>query len=160
MSACRQHVEIFRELSTTNNMDMPNIQLLHEFGRQWPHKRTKMTGKMEAGQCYRNAFHLTLSDPGKLTYCEGFAMSPGLIPLEHAWVVDHNGSVIDPTWDKGCDYFGVAFDPYWLFDFTSETGHYGVMGMLYTLRKQDIFAKLRSGLSPYFHAQSIAQDQE
>ena len=160
MSACQQHVEMYRSLTEMNGLVMPNIQLLSEFGRQWTPKRNKLTGKMEPGRCYKNAYQLVASNPDKYVYCEGFAMSPGLIPLEHAWVVDRHGHAIDPTWDKGADYFGVAFDFFWLMDFCSDTGYYGVMGMLYTLRKQDVYAKLKSGIDTRLHAQSIAQEQK
>lgn len=160
MSSCKAHVDMLESLSSMNDMAMPNIWLLKEFGKQWPHRRTKLTGKMEMGQCYRNAFQLASTDPENLTYCEGFAMVPDLIPLEHAWVVDKKGRVIDPTWSDGSDYFGVAFDFYWLMDFMAESGHYGVMGMLHTLRKTDCYSALRAGLSQKFHAQSIAQDQQ
>ncbi len=46
-------------------------------------------------------------------YVEGYAINvvdlP--IPIEHAWLVDGDGTVIDPTWPNAGDhvYYGVAF---------------------------------------------------
>lgn len=64
-------------------------------------------------QCYNNAFHAVAESLGtadQLTYCEGFALPASLgIAVEHAWVVDGAGRVIDPTWDDAprCGYVGV-----------------------------------------------------
>ena len=64
----------------------------------------------EARQCFMNSFHLSqIPREPSLIYCEGFAM--GVIPLLHAWCVDSNGNVYDPTWNPiGTAYFGVPFD--------------------------------------------------
>lgn len=61
------------------------------------------------GQCYRNAFQLAQLDPDRYTYVEGWAQ--GIIPVMHAWVVDEDDQVLEPTWrDGGTAYFGVRFD--------------------------------------------------
>lgn len=61
-------------------------------------------------QCFKNAFVLASSNPGGLAYVEGLALTSG-IPLHHAWCVDPDGNVIEPTWpDLGQAYFGVALD--------------------------------------------------
>ena len=60
-------------------------------------------------QCYRNAARLALRS-GRYTYVEGCAVASRLgITLEHAWCIDRAGRVVDPTWEEGRDYFGVAF---------------------------------------------------
>lgn len=66
-------------------------------------------GLMEAKNCYNNAFILAAANP-ELTYVEGYAYS-GILPIHHAWVVDAEGRVIDPTWidPVNCTYFGVGF---------------------------------------------------
>jgi hypothetical protein len=46
--------------------------------------------------CFSNAIQLALVHPEKYTYVEGYVAS-GTIPLEHAWVVDREGRVIDIT---------------------------------------------------------------
>lgn len=64
-------------------------------------------------ECYSNALTLIIEQANpKLAYCEGVAA--GIIPVQHAWCVDEDGRVLDPTWDQ-CDghpglgntYFGV-----------------------------------------------------
>lgn len=68
-------------------------------------------------QCYANAI-LALVSQGKsnsdeLFYCEGFAIEAGglWLPIQHAWLADAHGRVVDPTWDDAQRYvyFGVAF---------------------------------------------------
>lgn len=76
--------------------------------------------KGEIKMCFSNAFNCIVSEPD-LYYVEGYAVTKGLkdfpIAFEHAWLVDNQGNVIDPTWEDGDAYFGVAFDT----DFVVET---------------------------------------
>lgn len=64
-------------------------------------------------QCFRNALTAALNHP-ELTYVEGWAFT-GVLPVHHAWLVDSEGRVHDPTWD-GRDlsgervYLGVPFE--------------------------------------------------
>jgi len=60
--------------------------------------------KGEIKNCFKNAFELALETGW--TYCEGYAFSV-VLPLAHAWVLDEQGRVIDPTWREGKDYYGV-----------------------------------------------------
>ena len=65
-------------------------------------------GKMK--ECYKNAFLLMLRKPS-LYYCEGFALCEKLpLPVLHAWCVDKEGRVYDPTWKDGTEYYGVVFN--------------------------------------------------
>ncbi|MGO6791314.1 hypothetical protein ACCS70_35015 [Rhizobium ruizarguesonis] len=60
----------------------------------------------EAKQCFRNAtaFALVRHD---VTYVEGFALDPALpIPLEHAWLIDDKGQVIEGTTTLGTSITG------------------------------------------------------
>jgi hypothetical protein len=82
-------------------------------------------GKMK--ECFMNAYHLVQRDPS-LTYVEGYAKTKNLpIAVLHAWAVDKDGNVHDPTWEDGSSYFGVSFSR----DFVEETivskGTYGVI---------------------------------
>ncbi|MGX1810885.1 hypothetical protein ACWIGI_34635 [Nocardia sp. NPDC055321] len=66
--------------------------------------------KMPDRLCYENAAATARAHHG-LLYTEGLA-TPSVasaLPLEHAWCVTPDGSVIDPTWESaGAVYFGVA----------------------------------------------------
>ena len=50
------------------------------------------------------------------TYAEGFACRPGSFPVPHAWLVDAEGELADPSWrsTKGTEYFGVPVKPEFL----------------------------------------------
>lgn len=65
----------------------------------------EMRGEMR--ECFRNAYYLAMQKDW--TYCEGYAISKGLIPTLHAWVLDNEGKVVDPTWEGEAEYFGCEF---------------------------------------------------
>jgi hypothetical protein len=62
-------------------------------------------------QCFVNAARL-VGRFRTLTYVEGYAYREGLFPMHHAWAVDADRSVVDPTWrdPELCAYWGVPFD--------------------------------------------------
>jgi hypothetical protein len=77
-------------------------------------------------ECFRNAALLALETG--LTYCEGYANSSLGIPLEHAWVINQAGEVIDNTWrDVGLEYFGVPFNRVYLERALDAQDHYGII---------------------------------
>lgn len=59
---------------------------------------------MEAKMCFQNAFQTAVYSDGQFTYCEGWAYTPGLIACQHAWVIDAEGRVVDPTWHDSGDF--------------------------------------------------------
>lgn len=71
------------------------------------------------GQCYSVSKELALADPS-LIYCEGYAFAERMnsrFPLRHAWLINENGIVIDPTWGTaGVWYYGVSFSTNWVKD--------------------------------------------
>jgi len=81
-------------------------------------------GKLK--ECYNNALDLALAHPN-LTYVEGYAM--GVIPTPHAWCVDSQLNVYDPTWkaDYGQRYFGIPFKTRFVLDTVMAKGTYGVL---------------------------------
>jgi hypothetical protein len=104
-----QMAKLQREMGHWNGYVFCGIEdfLLREgrlFGE--PVKRVRR-GKMK--QCFMNAYHLARTN-SNLHYCEGVAA--GIIPVMHAWCVDKNGQVHDPTWpfDPTDQYWGVSFD--------------------------------------------------
>ncbi|MBB4509710.1 MULTISPECIES: hypothetical protein [Rhizobium] len=106
-------IEHVRRLSCWEQVFGP-ATALKMFGRLYTSiaRRPQWLVPGEGKQCFRNAtaFALVRHD---VTYVEGFALDPALpIPLEHAWLVDDKGQVIDPTWDDniGHVYYGVPFE--------------------------------------------------
>lgn len=65
-------------------------------------------------QCFHNSRVLVSRAKGNLRYVEGYAMTKEVcIPLHHAWCVDKQDHVVDPTWAREgqtpIGYFGVVF---------------------------------------------------
>lgn len=62
-----------------------------------------------------------------LVYVEGYAA--GIIPVLHAWCVDSDGKVVDPTWDDGIgtEYFGVPFNRAFVMTAVVDKGSYGLI---------------------------------
>jgi hypothetical protein len=83
----------------------------------------------EVGYCYQNALTLALADE-TLRYVEGFATHGNLpVPLFHAWCVDDDGNVVDPTWtyEEGSVYYGVEIDADAAMTFVLDRGWWGVL---------------------------------
>jgi hypothetical protein len=91
--------------------NLPNDFML-QYGKEYRmSERTFLGPRAEPKNCYGNATHAAIDDE-RLTYVEGYACVYG-VPIEHAWLVDADGFVIDPTLtnDTGrvLEYFGVPF---------------------------------------------------
>jgi hypothetical protein len=93
--------------------------------------RTFKGRRMMAQNCFRNATLRAHRDES-LTYVEGYVWS--LIAIHHAWLIDRDGRVIDPTlkakWLDGearrpTAYFGVRFNTPFVRRFTVQTERYG-----------------------------------
>jgi hypothetical protein len=87
--------------------------------------------RQEQHNCFGNALHLALDDPS-LTYVEGKVSVHG-VPLDHAWCVDADGNVIDPTaTGKGIvEYFGVPLSTEYVKRAVLFNGVYGVLDYFY-----------------------------
>jgi hypothetical protein len=93
-------------------------------------------------QCFMNAY--TLADPYNIedmrkryhldpgcnpVYVEGWCCDADYFLFEHAWCIDQNGQVIDPTL-RGhacCGYFGIPFQWDYVWRTASRTKYYGVI---------------------------------
>lgn len=105
---------------------------LSSFGRLYTSiaNRPRWLLSGQAKQCFLNATAIALVRDD-VTYVEGFALDPGIpIPVEHAWLVDDNGHVIDPTWDesRGHLYYGVPFEKDFVATMMKQSG--GECGVL------------------------------
>lgn len=78
-------------------------------------------------QCYRNAYLLAFQMDW--TYVEGFAIPDCVpIPLQHAWVIDSQGNLIETTWDTpGIEYFGIPLEWDFIHKTLLDTKRYGVL---------------------------------
>jgi len=88
--------------------------------------------------CFNNATTaaVTRSD---LIYAEGYVLEPELsIPVQHAWLLDASGAVIDPTYADTTDhaYFGIAFRRDFVVEMLPKTkGQAGLLVNLHLLRR-------------------------
>jgi len=82
----------------------------------------------EMKMCFQNAARAA-GYTGKYRYAEGYALQPGLIPTNHAWIVDENDNAIDLTWKYNPDttYYGIIFDTKYLWKVLAEKETYGII---------------------------------
>ncbi len=126
-SNIRQYLQVLSNFKT----DKPHVHLspyqrLLAIGVEYsclPSPIKVPRGKPKA--CFENAFWLAMERPEELTYVEGFALA--MMPVHHAWVVDSENRVIDPTWKGGSEYLGIPFDRDYLLASVTKSGMYSIM---------------------------------
>ena len=130
-SGIREHFEA-REKAFGPN---PVTRFMLTEGREFPVGPQTYDGpRMEAKQCYANAAHLAIWNK-KLTYCEGQVMT--IMPLDHAWCIDEDGVVVDPTLATDGrvgdihGYFGVPFRTDYLKRALTVNKVYGLLDYFY-----------------------------
>ena len=117
--------------------DQKFIKFMLENGRDYEYGPASFAGpRGEPKQCFMNATHLALNDPA-LTYVEG---KVGLIiPIDHAWCIDADGMVVDPTlapavadgsFDRVSGYFGVPFRTEYLRKAIFRNNNYGLLDIM------------------------------
>ena len=99
-----------------------------EHGMQWTTMAPKQPKRGVLRGCYMNAANLALARKDVI-YVEGYAA--GIIPVMHAWCVDAQGQVLEPTWPpalwKGADYFGIPFSREFLKQRLMTQEYYGLL---------------------------------
>jgi hypothetical protein len=100
--------DLYKKTAPPDQIDRQQYEFVLAHGQDF--KSGPLPSRFEAGKpkmCYCNAVELTLLEP-TLFYAEGFAMSTHM-PIPHAWCVDREGNVYDPTLKKPEDlqFFGV-----------------------------------------------------
>jgi hypothetical protein len=106
MNFSRQWCEMLAQQYAKSGVEKSPAALLLQYGAEYPDRRpAPWRGTPKA--CYANAQYLVKRRPG-WRYVEGYATA--LVPIEHAWCLNPDGQVIDPTLEQASDYFGVAID--------------------------------------------------
>jgi len=62
--------------------------------------------------CFANSYRMAIRH--KLTYVEGYALGETGMCHLHAWCIDTEGRVLDPTWRTADAYFGIPFQTRYL----------------------------------------------
>jgi hypothetical protein len=95
-----------------------------------PGPNTFVGPRLEQHNCFGNALHVAID--GDFTYVEGKVFVHGC-PLDHAWCIDGDGNVIDPTTEgKGINgYFGVPLKTDYVKKAVLKNGVYGVLDWYY-----------------------------
>lgn len=120
-NSLRQYVE---RVAGAPRRYSPEMALL-AYGRDWKPSEASPAWLVMGPKrnCFANALAYAV-DRSDVYYVEGYAVDRQLgIPMEHAWLVDNRGSVIDPTWDdpEENDYFGIAFKREFVVKFAGVT---------------------------------------
>lgn len=128
----QQRFDMFKSFGRTNPVDL----MLLEHATPVVGTGNKGGKYMTIKECFKNA--LTYASHNRLRYAEGYITSARLpITIEHAWVLDADGGVIDPTLrkSKGTEYMGVTMEPQQAWDMIFDRGrkfpdrgdYYGVL---------------------------------
>lgn len=108
---------------------------------------------MREKMCFMNATKLVDRFPERFRYVEGFGFRAylGGIPFYHAWCIDKDDNVVDPTWrelDSASRYIGVVIPRETLRRELVRLGNYGVLNIPYGGPNFDLIQKLGGGNFP------------
>lgn len=113
--------------------------LLRAWGREYHRADSRLERRWRAlsgpkKACFQTSAQLALDYPDELTYVEGYAFAdiPIALPLAHAWLIDDNGRVVDPTWSGGSGYFGLALSTAELAEYLAISEQYGILDSLWS----------------------------
>lgn len=127
-------------ISGTTKFVLENGSVMGEFS---PEHADFPRGAM--GDCYMNAGR-EIHRRSDLRYVEGYAV-PGTVPMPmmHAWLVDAEGRVIDPTWPDGVAYYGVIIPSDVLSECLMALGYWGVFDNLWM--KPELLDLIKEGVT-------------
>lgn len=106
--------------------------LLRDYGKVMPFDAVAsfMGKRGTKKQCYANAGRIALD--GNMTYVEGYVSIYG-VPVAHAWVLNKQGMVIDPTLDSHksiLEYYGIPIQADYLRQTVLRTKVWGVLDVM------------------------------
>lgn len=86
-------------------------------------------------QCFKNATLRMISE--NLIYCEGFVFVHG-VPIHHAWCLDPEGRVVDPTIpdQERWEYVGIPMQYDFVLEIAMATEMYGVLD---NIKNHDVY---------------------
>lgn len=131
-----------------NGKEFENVLMEREYNR-------KGLVRGRAKECYSNATNIALYRK-EFTYVEGFAIREDLgLLIDHAWVIDKKGNVIDTTWNdpEDCHYMGVPIPYDELLSHITQKRYYGMFsnGVMINI---DYLLKTDPGLKEFLPMQS------
>jgi hypothetical protein len=113
--SCKKYLQKRTKISREiigNNKELPYScfeEFVLENGKKFKNHKEIKVERGKKGECFKNAFHL--ADNKGLIYVEGVVTISGSpLPGLHAWCVDKEGNVYDPTLEEADEYYGVPFD--------------------------------------------------
>lgn len=152
-----QQAELNDRINKKSINPSKNIQrLILENGQSFLKRIKPSPFKGQPKSCYQTCFQALWNYP-ELSYCEGFAISNEVpIPIAHAWLIDDNSQVIDPTRNEDftdCTYFGVVFTEKFVREVALKTKYYGILENYYVDSCQILQEGFPDGsLHPKFHS--------
>lgn len=143
-STARGHCEMMAHFYSQHGGNRVSVEaFLLDYGEEFAANPTpEWVEQMEPKMCFMNCFILIeeqqsgmLGDEiAPLYYCEGYVLSSGLpIPIHHAWCMQEDGTLIEPTLPDRTDeetvtYFGVKVPDFGgVVQVVEETGTYSIL---------------------------------
>ena len=100
--------------------------LILEHGRAWYiGERTFAGRRATRKQCYMNSYAFADRNP-RMIYVEGWCWKENNY-FEHAWCIDPDGQVIDPTLREANGYYGIPFRWEYVLATAIKTEVYGII---------------------------------
>ncbi|WP_414755915.1 hypothetical protein [Anabaena sp. CCY 9910] len=131
LAILKEQADLIDNLNTRSDFRHKSIQSLILANGKSFEKQVKSPFKGQPKSCFENCLK-ALINFSRLNYCEGFAIGDDIsIAVSHAWLVNSNGEVIDPTWIgknfKGSTYFGVVFNNDFVIEIAQKIKCYGIL---------------------------------
>jgi hypothetical protein len=127
-----EQAKLIETINTRNSFRYKsNYRLILETGKPFLNRVEPPPFRGKPKFCFENCLQGLWNYP-ELYYCEGFAVTNDVaIAASHAWLLNDEAEVIDPTWTgkmfTGCTYFGVVFNTEFVVSFAAKTKRYGIL---------------------------------
>ncbi|WP_373527446.1 hypothetical protein [Nostoc sp.] len=131
LTILKEQADLIDKLNTRSDFQYKSTQrLVLDYGKPFV-TQVKSPFKGKPKSCFENCMKALINFP-QLNYCEGFAISDHVdIVVSHAWLVNNDGELIDPTWIgknfNGSTYFGVIFNNDFVVEIAKKTKCYGIL---------------------------------